>query len=93
MNREDWVASPIDRIQKFSIQPGHLLKLERRLGGKGSRPESPLRWVVTGLEGDSVQLELEQADGVVSYTLKLRKLSETTLELRIQELTWTLNKI
>jgi hypothetical protein len=92
MTLEDRIAGPIDRLQAFIFQPNHSLTLGRKPQRQPSRPESPLRWVVTGTEGDSVQIELEEADGIVRYTLKLRKLSETNVQIQIHEYLWTLTK-
>jgi hypothetical protein len=92
MTSEDRIAGPIDRLQAFIFQPNHSVKLERKPQRQSTRPESPLRWVVTGTEGDSVQIELEEADGIVRYTLKLRKLSETNVQIQIHEYLWTLTK-
>jgi hypothetical protein len=80
----EFEAAKINLLQSLHIEKGHRVGMERRprAEGEGSPKRQHLRWVVTGLEGEAVHVELEEADGRVSYNLTLRPLPDTSLELR-----------
>ena len=92
---DDYNAVKVNANQSFVIKPDHGLLVRRRPGGGGEgarEQESLMRWVVTGMEGEAVKVELEEADGLVSIAGTLRRQSDSALELRVGKLAWTLNR-
>ena len=92
MSPEDWITVPVDGLEKLTLQPNHSVFFRPKTTARGKVRDRHLRWVVTGVRDQSVQLELEEPDGTVSHAVQIRKLSETAVELRIRNYTWTLNK-
>ena len=92
IQHEDWIAETLDRTQTFTIQPTHGVILDKKASSKNPARKSFLRWVVTGFQGDTIQIELEEADGCVRLAGTLRQPSETALEFRVENLVWKLTK-